>query len=557
MRRVKLAGIDFKAAVATMGVVQPHWSRGLPFTIEATRRSTSAAKPLRILHLEDSSADAELIGDALREGGISAQVERITAVDSFARALAEPVDIILADHSPPEVDAAAALQMAHAVRPEVPFILVSGQLGEERAFELLKNGATDFVLKRSLGRLAPAIRRALRETDERRKLHEAILALRESEERYRFLADAIPQMAWTADPDGRTEYVNARWVEYTGVPAPELVERGWQVLVHPDDRARCDEAWQRSVESGTDYATECRIRSGADADYRWHLARAVPVRAPDGRVFKWFGTCTDVDAQRRTAEALERNQERLRRAITELSRSNHELHRFGTIISHDLRQPLQSIILNLRVLQRVCKAKNLDEIDELVSSIVTVVDRMSELMGATLEYSRVGGAEFAVKAFPLREAVDAAQANLAAVLTDSQATLEVGDLPEITGYPALLTQLFQNLIENAVKYRGPAPPRIQISARRADVGWKVEVADNGEGIAPADSGRLFEIFQRPVRHSSYPGTGVGLSICKRIVERHGGEIWFVSTPGVGTTFHFTLLASLPGPMTIPDGDLAL
>ena len=254
--------------------------------------------PLRILLLEDSPLDAELASAALDEAGLSHAVTRVDTAEAFAAGLgtgpADGPDLILSDYLLPAFSGAAALRLARVSRPDVPFIFLSGALGEEVAIESLKDGATDYVLKQRMGRLGPAVRRAVREAGDRRGRAQV-------EDQYRFLADAIPQIVWTARPDGRIDYFNARWYEYTGSDPGAGVDPDadrWWDAVHPDDSAVVRDAWATARAACRPFEAEHRLRD-RDGDYRYHLSRALPRLDAGGRVAQWVGTATDIDDRRR------------------------------------------------------------------------------------------------------------------------------------------------------------------------------------------------------------------------------------------------------------------
>ena len=277
-----------------------------------------AEAPLHILLLEDSPLDAELTLAALDDAGVAHTAVRVDTADAFAAAL-EPgpagvgsdgrtadgvasngggPDLILSDYLLPAFNGAAALRLARQRRPDVPFIFVSGVLGEETAIESLRDGATDYVLKQRLNRLGPAVRRAVREAADRRARARVEAGLRQSEDRYRFLADAVPQIVWSARPDGTLDYCNARWHQYTGLGVEQTRDGGWTVAVHPDDVPVVRDAWATARAADRPFEAEHRLR-GVDGTYRWHLSRGLPRHAPDGSVEQWVGTTTDIDDRRR------------------------------------------------------------------------------------------------------------------------------------------------------------------------------------------------------------------------------------------------------------------
>jgi PAS domain S-box-containing protein len=475
-----------------------------------------------------------------------------------------------------------------------------------------------------------------------------------SEEQYHALADAMPQIVWTARPDGRLDYYNQRWFDYTGTTLDETQGRGWEMLLHPDDFGKFNDNWTESLRTGETFETEYRFKRAADGVYRWHLARAVPVYEADGQILKWVGTCTDIEEKKREAEAFAaraaiveaaddaiigkdmegnivtwnggarrmygysseevighssamlipadlpdelpqvlmaiRNGEtmehhetvRIRkdgkrldvsftlspikdgqgkitgiagiaRDITEakqaeadLRRSNAELEQFAFVASHDLQEPLRAMAGTVQILQRRYQGQLDARADEIITHAVAAVTRMQTLVSDLLAFSRLNrhGDSFAVTDFTavLRDV----SANLEVAIAESGAVITCDALPEVMADASQLCQLLQNLLSNAIKFHGETPLQIHISARREENTWLFSIRDNGMGIEPQYFERIFVIFQRLHTRDEYPGTGIGLAVCKKIVERHGGRIWLESEEGKGTTFFFTIVDSSPG-----------
>jgi signal transduction histidine kinase len=235
-----------------------------------------------------------------------------------------------------------------------------------------------------------------------------------------------------------------------------------------------------------------------------------------------------------------RGEEQLRQLTAELTRSNTELQQFAYIASHDLTEPLRMIRSYLELLSHR-ERESLDaESQEFVSYALDGAKRMQGLMADLLAYARVGSRGQPFEPTDCEAVLQGAMANLQLSITENDAVVEHEPLPTVLGDPFQLTQLFQNLIGNAIKFRGSAPPRIQISADRQESEWLFRVRDNGIGIEPRNYERIFVLFQRLHTRQEYPGTGMGLAICKKIVERHGGRLWVTSTQGEGSTFHFAL-----------------
>jgi signal transduction histidine kinase len=249
---------------------------------------------------------------------------------------------------------------------------------------------------------------------------------------------------------------------------------------------------------------------------------------------------TNLELQREIGER-ERAEQQMEQLITEISRSNEELEQFAYVASHDLQTPLRSIIGFLDLLARRYQGQLGPEADEFISFAVDGAHRMQQLITGILAFSRVGTRGNPFESLESREPLALALANLQAEMEESRAEVTLGALPRVTADRNQLIQLFQNLIGNAIKYRRTdEPPRVQVAAVDRNTKWEFRVEDNGPGIDPRYADRIFQIFQRLHTAAEYPGTGIGLAICKKIVERHGGRIWVESEPGKGSTFYFTL-----------------
>lgn len=246
-----------------------------------------------------------------------------------------------------------------------------------------------------------------------------------------------------------------------------------------------------------------------------------------------------LDVVRDITERKQAEQE-LRERTDDLLRSNAELEKFAYIASHDLQEPLRMVASYTQLLQRRYQGQLDADADEFIAYAVEGAARMQTLINELLAYSRVGtqGSPFVPTEL---ETVfgDVARA-LERVIADAGATVTHDPMPVVACDPTQIGEVFQNLIANAVKFHRDEPPKVHVSARKADGEWVFSVADNGIGIEPQYFDRIFVIFQRLQSRAEYPGTGMGLAICKRIIERHGGRIWVESEPGVGSTFHFTL-----------------
>jgi PAS domain S-box-containing protein len=364
-------------------------------------------------------------------------------------------------------------------------------------------------------------------------MKKAEMALRESEERFRTLADNMSQFAWMTDEKGWIFWYNKRWYEYTGTALEDMEGWGWRKTHHPDQVDRVVAKFSKAIATGEVWEDTFPLR-GKDGQYRWFLSRAVPIRDEQGRVRRWFGTNTDITELREAQLAIEKT-------VEELARSNRELEQFAYIASHDLQTPLRAVTGFLDLLSRRYKGQLGPEADEFISFAVDGAQRMHQLINDILAYSRVGTRGKPLERLESGEPLARALGHLKAEIEESGAEVTVGELPAVTGDRNQLAQLFQNLVGNAIKYRKKEePPRIRITAEEKTGEWQFRVRDNSIGFDPQHADRIFQIFQRLHTISEYPGTGIGLAICRKIIERHGGRIWAESEPGQGATFFFTL-----------------
>jgi PAS domain S-box-containing protein len=264
--------------------------------------------PIRILYLEDDPRDAELLHATLESEGVSCDITRVESEPEFVTSLRRGgFDLILADYTLPSFDGISALKISKQIRPDAPFLFVSGTLGEEVAIEALKMGATDYVFKTRLSRILPSVQRALREAEERLQRQRVEEALRTSEQSFRLIFDTLPGLIAVQTAAGELELVNGKLLEYFGKTLEELKAWTTNDTVHPDDLPRVIAAWKRSVETGDPYDDEHRIRH-ADGAYRWFHVRGLPLRDVEGRIVRWYELFTDIDDRKKAEEKLRRSE---------------------------------------------------------------------------------------------------------------------------------------------------------------------------------------------------------------------------------------------------------
>ncbi len=235
-----------------------------------------------------------------------------------------------------------------------------------------------------------------------------------------------------------------------------------------------------------------------------------------------------------------RAEERLKQLAEKLSTSNKDLEQFAYVASHDLQEPLRMVASYIQLLQKRYKDKLDSQADEFIRYAVDGVVRMKTLINDLLVFSRVNTQEFHPEPVDTNEVIKQVTDNLKASIDESGAKINLENLPVVNANKLQLSQLFQNLISNAIKFRGDKAPVINISAKEVSNEWLFTVSDNGIGIDKEFSDKIFVIFQRLHNYNEYPGTGIGLAVCKKIVEKLGGHIWVESEPGNGSTFYFTI-----------------
>ena len=419
-------------------------------------------------------------------------------------------------------------------------------------------------------------------------------AVRASEQRFRTLTEAVPQMVWTTDPAGALTFVNRRWEDYTGA-APAPGADVWDIaLVHPEDAAAFRTGWQKAVaaQAADDFSDEfrlrrapteptggccpspcrCAIRPGRSSSglarsptstIRSARRRRSPRWCASGRRnWRRNAALSDEVEERKAAE------EQVRAVAGELARSNDELEKFAYVASHDLQEPLRKIQAFGDRLRNKCREQLPENGREYVDRMLSAAGRMRRLIDDLLTFSRVTTQKRPFRRVDLNKLLREVVSDLDVRITQADGTVRVGPLPTIAADPTQMQQLFQNLIANAVKFHRPGvPPVVEVSGEfdsrpPANPGagdpipeYRLTVRDNGIGFDDKYRDRIFDVFQRLHRRDQYEGTGVGLAICRKIVERHGGTITAHSREGDGATFVVVLPARQPTPREVTAADV--
>jgi signal transduction histidine kinase/DNA-binding response OmpR family regulator len=527
--------------------------------------------PLHILHLEDSRVDAELVRELLQAGGLQIEVECVDSQDGFVAALGRGRhDIILADYSLPRFDGISALELARALRPDVPFLFVTGALKDDSAVETLRLGATDFIVKQRLSRLVPAIRRALREREERHHRAKAEAALKLIAEASARLASSLDLKATLGNVARLAIPTLADWciVELATVAA-EVAERvatahvdpGKQSLLH-DLELRIDDVLRTGASRLHEHVDpgelDALVADARPAEYLRQLAPTSMMVVPmtvNGRVLgaiafgfcasqRWYDARDLATAQNlaeRAAVAVENA--RLYREIQRAVKAREDLL---AIVSHDLRTPMQSILMTATMLND--KLAEHDRMKPRVEGILKSAEIIDRLLGDLLDLARfdAGGLVLDRGDRDLGEIVRDALAIVAPQAEQKHIRLvdHVGEAQLLAHCdPTRVSQILGNLLGNALKFT-PEAGTITVASKVIPSQGKVQiiVSDSGPGISDADREHVFERHWQ-ARSQQRGGVGLGLSIVKALVEAHGGEVAVISEIGRGSTFSFTLPAA--------------
>ncbi|MEM1093105.1 MAG: PAS domain S-box protein [Bacteroidota bacterium] len=354
------------------------------------------------------------------------------------------------------------------------------------------------------------------------------LQLREAQVFSERIIEASPDLTYVLDLETMENvFVSSQVKELLGL-SDEEVGAPVKPEIHPEDVPKVMAHLAQAADATDDQVRELEYRARhSDGTWRWFVDRSVPFqRTAAGRVKTVLGTVADMTERKAHEQALER--------------MNAELKQFAYVTSHDLSEPLRTIRSFLDLFKRHY-GEHVDERSaEYLRFVHESAARMEQLLKDLLAYSRATNGELQPTEVHLDLEVQRIERVLAKSIAESGATITTTNLPVVAGDRSTLSVLLQNLISNAIKFRGAAPPEIAISAVANTAGWIIKVQDNGIGFDPKHAGRIFKVFQRLHTRDTYPGTGIGLAICQRIVERHGGRITATGTPGKGATFTFTL-----------------
>ena len=495
---------------------------------------------LHILLLEDDSADSELIRATLNNGGVNCELKQVeTRTDFLAELQSGNLDLILSDYLLPQFDGISALKMAQETRPDVPFILVSGVLGEERAIEALKDGATDYVLKQRLERLLPSVQRAIRESQERQELQRAEESLRQTDDMLRAVVDASPVAIITLSLDYQVLTWNKTAEEIYGWKSFEILHQPLPVIPEKYQNA-FNGCVERVLQNQNLKNLEFRHlrKDGSEVDINVSLA---PIHDCEGDSCCFIMTAVDITLSKQVEAERKVLLHREQKARADAEKASRIKDEFLAIVSHELRTPLNAILGWTKLISsgRIKQDR--------VKQALEVIDRnatlQAQLIEDLLDISRIIRGELNLKLEPvdlksvIRETVETLGLAASAKSINIQFNLDE-NVRYIVGDSNRLSQIMWNLLSNAIKFT-PSEGSIKISLEEVNSNIQIQITDTGIGISSDFLASIFEYFRQVDGSTtrSEGGLGLGLAISRHLVEAHGGTI-AAESPGKqqGSTF---------------------
>jgi PAS domain S-box-containing protein len=369
------------------------------------------------------------------------------------------------------------------------------------------------------------------------ELKRAEEAAKQSEEQFRSLTEALPQLIWTANTDGYCDFFNRQWYDYTGSTPDESCGDGWLQYIHPAHRDELFHKWQHSLRTGGPIVAEFELRA-SDGVYQWFYVLGKPISDNNGMIVRWVGALTNIEGQKAVEGRLEHLvMERTR----ELHRSNEDLQQFAHVASHDLKEPVRKVrLFTGRILQEWGNELP-EKAKEYLSKIESAAERMHSMIEGVLSYSSFNATEQSWEEINLNEVMRSVQIDLEVVIAQKQATIQYSTLPTINGSQVLIYQLLYNLINNSLKFsKAGVPPVIAVESSIVNINQpdeyvKITLSDNGIGFNQSDAEKIFQTFSRLHPKDRYEGTGLGLALCKHIMEKSGGHIYAEGKTGEGAT----------------------
>jgi PAS domain S-box-containing protein len=501
----------------------------------------------KILLVDDSSENLVSLEAAL-EGLGQVVVTARSGNEALRHLLDTDFAAILLDVKMPEMDGFQTAELIRARKRSrhTPILFLTAYKSDEHLFRGYDMGAVDFLIKP----IVPEILRSKVSVFVELSRHAALLqrqtaVLTKAEQRFRSLLEAAPDAIIISSEGGHINLVNSQAEILTGYSREELIDRDIRLIV-PEWSLDSLSHSLATAHSATP-PNERRMRPKTAAEFPVEInlkplqteegllvissIRDVTERKQAEREIRELNTQLELRVAKRTRELQESN--------AALRQSNDDLNQFAYAASHDLQEPLRMVALYSQLLQENYAERLDEEADQYISHIVGGATRMETLLRDLLAYSQAGSVNGSAASVDCEAVIKQVLLNLHVSIAENGASIRWSDLPSVQADQVRLVQLFQNLIGNSIKYRSEEKPCVQITTSRRGEDWLFEVRDNGLGIPPEYSEQVFGVFKR-LHGNAYPGTGIGLAICQRIVETYGGQIWIEPVSGGGSKFCFTL-----------------
>ncbi len=487
----------------------------------------------RILLVDESPSDRRLASLVLLGEFDDLNLESVGTAVEFAGALAAGrFGMVVTEARFSWGSGLEVVRLVREARPDCPVILLTAETGEELWSETLRLGVDGYIAKSSDGfvRLPSVVRSVFFRTRRR-----AMSTARDAP--YRRLVESLPVGVFSATLDGEILEANPAFAALLGLFDPE--EAAWSSFpgVFADPAAA--ETWRAQMASARYVGNlETRLQR-ADGSLVWARVSSWVVKDPHSGSRQIQGVIAGTDAHHAVRQELEER-------IEGLERSNDELEKFAYVVSHDLQQPLSVVSSYLELLADSCRENLSDTEESYLDRAAGSAHRVQEMVDAVLSYARVDSRGQQFTSVDLTDVFEEVKGGLWKEITCARAEITNDPLPVIEGDPSQIPALLQNLLSNALKFADKIPARVHLGVKERDDEWQISFRDEGIGLDPAHFERVFVMFQRLHTEKEFPGSGIGLAICKRIVERHGGRIWVESEPGRGAAFYFTIPKRSPG-----------
>jgi PAS domain S-box-containing protein len=499
-------------------------------------------KTLQVLHVEDSVFDSELVVRELKKAGLKLFLKRVDSKSEFQQALKEfDMDIILCDHSMYQFNSIEALNLFKEANIDVPFILVTGSVSEEFAVTILKDGADDYIIKDNLTRLPTAVISALEKKEAEQKRIQAEKMILQAYRMAEGVMEAAPDCIIGINESHAIVLTNKKTETLFGYTRGELLQLSptamfpnlnstlglKNVFLNRKSFEQLDCIGTRKNQ--TTFPAEVST-SFVDSDQGTIMI--ISVRD----ITTWKNSKLELQELN---EALESNARKLREI-------NGELEQYAYVVSHELQEPIRMVSSFLTLLKKELGDGLSAKSEKFLHYAVDGANRMRKIVYDLLDYSRIGRTRESLEQVNLNSILSEVISLYRKQILDTKARIESAPLPVIQTYPTLVSLVFQNLLSNALKFvKKDTSPYIVITCEEHELEWKLSVQDNGIGLDPEYYDRIFELMQRVNPEGFLTGTGVGLSITKKVIEQLGGKIWITANPVGGTIFHFTISKGHP------------